>query len=638
MVLSIRTNVSAIASLAELNKGVAKTQRSFAKLSSGSRITTARDDASGLAISNNLRLDLASAKSALSNIAQATSVIQIADAGLQTIQDKIDRMHEIASMAASSNLSDIERGYLDVEFQQLKTSISDDIRATTFNGENLLGERPDYALGPVGSDIDDDNGVVGFQFDNDGLFAENDIFELTYDSATGVFRLENTNTSYVETIAGPGAITPGKTSKLDFAQLGVTITLSSDFDFATDIDPGINDASFIVRLNDPTAVAFSPTDLTNLVVNLSAENSTVNVIGTGIQSISDLEVTGGGNNATQGAAGARPTLDYGGVFGRDAINFDGVDDFLAIADNAAINLNVRSQRTIALNFETGADVNTTQVIYEEGANVNGLGIYIQGGQLFMGAYRNNGATEAYVSVPIAANTQYTASYDFDATTNTARGYLNGVEFASIAGIGAALPSHNGDIGLGGVNQQVRLADGTLVNSGANFQGKVADFLLYNDSFAAADHANLNLYLRNATGAATAGFSNESLAFQIDHAQGEQLVYRKAQTDFLVSQLEVLSVTSIGNANTARDELRSATEFISTERSKIGSLLSQLEYAGQQVSTFQENTTNANSVLRDADVAELTTQLASDVLRDRVNILSLRAANGLNDQLLNLLRA
>ena len=638
MVLSIKTNLSAIGSLNELRSGTSDTRNTFAKISSGSRINTARDDASGLAISNNLRLDLASASSALSNIAQATSVIQIADSGLSTIQQKIYRMEEIAAIAASSTLSNVERVHLDSEFQELKAGITFDVSRTTFNGENLLGERPEFALGPIGSDIDADNGVVGFQFDNGGRFEANDIIEFTYDADTGVFQLENVMSSYRETIASPAALTPGHTADLVFDKLGITITLSSDFDFTSDITPATHDANFVIRLNDPTAPTFLPSDLTGLVQNISAEDGAVGIVGTGIASISDLEVTGGNNQAFQGAAFARPSLDFGGVFGRDAIDCDGTDDILRVADSGQINLSNVTQRTIAMNFETGGDVNTTQVLYEEGANVNGLNIYIQGGQVFVGLYRNNGAQRAFLSTAVAANTQYTISMDFNSATNTLTGYINGVQFGTSLGIGGALPSHSGDIALGGVEQQTRLADTTLVNSGANFGGKIGDFLLYNNSFTGADHANLNLYLRNAAGPGVAGFSTETMAFQIDHAQGEQLVYHKAQTDFLLEQISGLSVTSIGNAIVAIDELRSASDFISTERSKIGSLLSQLEFASNQVGTFKENTTNANSVIRDTDFATETSQLASDILRDRVNVLSLRAAVGMGGRLLALLNS
>lgn len=636
MVLSIKTNISALASLKEMREGSAATRKTFAKISSGSRITTARDDASGLAISNNLRLDLASAKSALSNIKQANSVLKIADGGLQSMQGKINRMSEIAAMASSDNLSNEERAYLDAEFQLLKEGITADTRSTTYNDKNLLGQRPEYALGPIGNDIESDSGVVGFQFDNDGLFQENDVFSITYDSVTGVFQLENTNTSYRETIQGPGAIAAGRTHRLDFDKIGITITLSSEFDFATDLDPAVDDANFIVRLNDPNAPAFTPSDLPGLIQNISPEDGTVNIIGGAVQSVGDLEVSGGNNQAFQGTPANRPTLDFGGVFGRDALVFDGVNDVLRVNDSASINLSIIQRRSIAMSFETGADIGTTQVLYEEGANVNGMNIYVQGGQLYMGVYRGNGGQRAFVNTPIAANTQYTMSLDFNSDTNAFTGYLNGVAIATIPGIGAALPSHSGDIGLGGIEQQTRLHDTTLLGAGANFGGKIGDFVLYNESFTAADHANLDSFLRNASGPATAGFSNEKMSFQVDHAQGEKLVYEKPQTDFLEVQISGLNVLTLGSAQNAVNELRAATDFISTERSKIGSLLSQLEFATNQVSVFEENTVNANSVIRDADLAAETSELANDVLRDRVNILTLQAANEMGGRLLALL--
>jgi len=112
--------------------------RSLARLSSGYRINQAADDAAGLAISENLKGNIRGLKQASRNAEDGISLVQVAEGGLQEVSNMLIRLRELGVQAASDTIGDIERKFLDVEYQQLKSEIQRVSEVTTFNGRDLL--------------------------------------------------------------------------------------------------------------------------------------------------------------------------------------------------------------------------------------------------------------------------------------------------------------------------------------------------------------------------------------------------------------------------------------------------------------------------------------------------------------------
>jgi len=108
------------------------------KLSSGERITRASDDAAGLAISENLKAHIRGNRQASRNANDAISMIQTAEGGLSEISNIIIRLRELAVQAASDTVGGTERGFTDIEFQQLKEEVDRISKSAEFNGINLL--------------------------------------------------------------------------------------------------------------------------------------------------------------------------------------------------------------------------------------------------------------------------------------------------------------------------------------------------------------------------------------------------------------------------------------------------------------------------------------------------------------------
>jgi len=109
------------------------------------------DDAAGLAISEHLRATIRSTGQNIRNAQNGFFLLQTADGALNEVTNIVIRMKELAVSAASDTNGDQERGYLDNEYQALKSEINRISETTLFNGRPLLngeGGELDIQVGP----------------------------------------------------------------------------------------------------------------------------------------------------------------------------------------------------------------------------------------------------------------------------------------------------------------------------------------------------------------------------------------------------------------------------------------------------------------------------------------------------------
>lgn len=146
----INTNVSSIAAQRSLSKNNRESQDTLSKLSSGTRITKASDDAAGLAISEKLKAQIRSNSQANRNANDGISMVQTAEGGLDEISSMLTRLRELSIQSASDTVGDTERSFTDMEYQNLKQEIERISQVTEFNGTKLLsgqGEKLDFQIG-----------------------------------------------------------------------------------------------------------------------------------------------------------------------------------------------------------------------------------------------------------------------------------------------------------------------------------------------------------------------------------------------------------------------------------------------------------------------------------------------------------
>ena len=138
MGLRIKSNIASVMVQKELSKASSKTDDSYAKLSSGNRITKSADDAAGLGIAKKMEAEVRGLQMAKRNASAGVSMVQVAEGGLDESTNILTRMRELSIQAASDTVGERERGYLNLEYEQLVEEVDRISKTTTFSGSELL--------------------------------------------------------------------------------------------------------------------------------------------------------------------------------------------------------------------------------------------------------------------------------------------------------------------------------------------------------------------------------------------------------------------------------------------------------------------------------------------------------------------
>jgi len=137
----INHNMSAMYSNRTLGVTNGSIQKDMEKLSSGSKINRAGDDASGLAVSEKLRSQIRGLNQASQNASNAVSFIQTTEGYLQETTDIVQRIRELAIQASNGIYTDEDRMQIQVEVSQLVAEVDRIASQAQFNGMNMLTGR-----------------------------------------------------------------------------------------------------------------------------------------------------------------------------------------------------------------------------------------------------------------------------------------------------------------------------------------------------------------------------------------------------------------------------------------------------------------------------------------------------------------
>ncbi len=136
MALFINTNLPSLNAQRNLSKSQNDLTTSLQRLSSGLRVNSAKDDAAGLYVSQQMTRDIRGMNQAVRNAADSISLAQTAEGALGEIGNNLQRIREIAIQAANATVGD--RAGLQAEADQLTQEISRIVQTTNFNGTSVL--------------------------------------------------------------------------------------------------------------------------------------------------------------------------------------------------------------------------------------------------------------------------------------------------------------------------------------------------------------------------------------------------------------------------------------------------------------------------------------------------------------------
>jgi flagellin len=138
MGLRVNTNIASINAQRSLSQVTTRMQRNFQRLSTGLRISTAADDAAGLAISERLRSQVRSMQQAQRNANDGISLVQVGEGALNEVSSILVRLRELAIQSANGSSSNQDRETIQEEFGSLVQEIDRIAKSTEFNGVKLL--------------------------------------------------------------------------------------------------------------------------------------------------------------------------------------------------------------------------------------------------------------------------------------------------------------------------------------------------------------------------------------------------------------------------------------------------------------------------------------------------------------------
>lgn len=163
MSITLNTNTASLSVQRSLRAHTDVEKSSVEKMSSGSRINHAADDAAGLSISENLKSDIRSNRQAIRNIQDGISLVQVSEGAMTEISNMLVRMRELSIQGASDTVGNVERGFINKEVAQLVSEVDRIAGSTEFNGQKLLSTGPEYLAFQAG--INNDPGLDRLYYD-----------------------------------------------------------------------------------------------------------------------------------------------------------------------------------------------------------------------------------------------------------------------------------------------------------------------------------------------------------------------------------------------------------------------------------------------------------------------------------------
>ena len=136
--LAIKNNLMAEQAARQLGINYDYLGTSVARLASGKRIVSAKDDAAGMAVQELIRADVTTLRQGSRNAQDAISMIQTAEGALSVIDDILVRMKELSEQSSTESYSTEQRKIMDEEFQQLISEIDRISNNTSFNSLKML--------------------------------------------------------------------------------------------------------------------------------------------------------------------------------------------------------------------------------------------------------------------------------------------------------------------------------------------------------------------------------------------------------------------------------------------------------------------------------------------------------------------
>ena len=589
MSMVVKNNMSAISTLNTLNKNSSALSKSLQKVSSGMKINSAADDASGYAISERMRVQIRSLDQANANTQSGNSMMKVAEGAVSSTVDILKTLKEKVINAANDTNTDADRQTIQKELDQSIDQIDDNANIT-FNGKYLV----DGSKNKLGQE-------TFTSMTNQGLSKntkkDTELTKLANrnDESLEIAMTDKVRISYVQ-----GGKTYSTTIDVDDGE-GNSIKLQDVFQAAEDINgkdqifARKDNAAYVAATVDETTGSDYTSTLTsnaalvkNAVSNFTTESS--NIISTAAALSTAVDTW----NSTASITGASDAGYKATVTGKN-INVSASDYDLKTSAGAAAYVKAVTGNTNFTAANTNAEVTDVKDANASTAISNYNSAYTD--------YKK----DASVVLLTGHNVGVAASNDMVKTANEENAIT---VIAGVGGIGGQ---------ISGLNISVTDSEGNVKKSvNAAFDG-------FSESVRA-----MNASEDNAITLQVGAKANQAIKVGLTDMRSEALGLKG-------SDGTKLNISTQTKANAAINVLDNALQKALDQQTTIGSIESRLNYTSSNLTTGSENVQASESTIRDADMAkEMTEYTKNNVLLQAAQSM-LAQANQSSSSVLSLLQ-
>jgi flagellin len=631
----INTNVKSLISQNALIKNSRAVETAMEQLSTGKRINSSADDATGMAISNRMTSQIRGLDQAVRNANDGISLIQTVEGSLNEVNGMLQRMRELSIQSANDTNTVEDRGFLDMEFQQLKQEINRVAKNTQWNGMDVLNKSASAG-----------NGDGRFEFQvgaNANQLISIQLEDFRTDAAGQVNAdLKNSAPAKAATVLTPAVVAQPQVS---------TLTLSGAYKAADTIqlDMGSGPITYTVKPDDVKGnVAQNLETIRNAIVSTAGIDSTLGVVLTsvGADKINFTGPTGVSFTpevtTSIGDAGKATfaTTTPGSATAREVKTLTLADkyqegDVITLKNGTT---DAGSIYTVSAADVSGGTVSLTQlatnIANKVSGNVSGTTASATGVTVVFTANSFGGPgtladlTATVKNANLFATTQVAlvATPEVSASAATAQ-----VDELSISG-----SFDSGDkvkLTLNGANFEYTLSDADANSSNPN---EAAAKGLARELEQATPQP-LVAYVRSGSSITFTGNANGSpftSNVTIDRANPQQPNGKPAGSLSMIAQS---NLTTSANAQAAIAKLDDAIAVISESRANMGAVMNRLTFAADNLMNVAQNSTESRSRILDTDFAKASSELARTQIISQAATSVLAQANQSTQSVMQLLQ-
>ena len=592
---SVNTNVGAVVASANIEKVSKELDTAIARLSSGLRINSAKDDSAGMAIVSKMESQIKGLNQAVRNATDSQALIDTTEGAQVEVVNILQRLRELAVQSANDSNTALDRSFINTEATQLIAEVDRIANQTSWNETNILDGTFTTKQFQLGSNA---NETVSFSVDS------------VKSADIGNYRINGTST-----------IASASDDTIDAHTLTVTGNIGTS---AVSVVAGSSAATVAAQVNSVSA---------STGVTASAQNKlkmhSLSASGTVAFTIGNDAASGGSANISVTVNDANDLRDI-----KDAIN--------AVAGTTGISAEVHTDGNAALvlTHSTGEDIKITA--YDHGTN---------GSTLDLTTLDQDGNVQA--STTTESNTQILSDLveDTDLLTATAAAVNNGSAYTldtttvngyiTITSAGNDAANSVEIIGVNGNGDTITESLG-LANAGkATSTNTFATVTSITQRVGNSAGNNTTGVIQSIAADAIGQIRfNSSSSFNVNSSVNTQDDNFLATTAANTSSLSALSTVALGTAAgaaTAIDILDGAIAKVNDQRAKLGAISNRLDATVSNLTNIITNTESSVSNIRDADFSKETSRLTRAQILNQAATSMLAQANASKQSVLSLLQ-